>query len=167
MVTHDQEQALAMANRIAVMRDGKVEQVGTVGELMLRPKNVFVAQFVGSPPMNILRGQVEEGRLWLRGASEALSLPAAQRHLKGGPVLVGIRPEHLRVERGGPLRVRVVQIEPLFGQRAQVVYGELVDQSLVAQLPATIEVQRQRALELTASPEDLRFFDPKDQARLR
>ena len=100
-VTHDQIEAMTMADRIVVLRDGRIEQVGTPSELYSQPDNIFVAGFIGSPRMNLLSGQVqqadgEEVSVALDGAEGlALTLSRPNRRLQpGDPVTVGIRPEH-------------------------------------------------------------------------
>ena len=105
-VTHDQTEAMTMADRIVVLRDGHIEQVGAPLDLYHRPRNAFVAGFLGSPKMNLLAGTVrsaEGGRVSLEcggGATvEARVEPGSLR--AGAKATVGIRPEHLAVGRGG------------------------------------------------------------------
>jgi multiple sugar transport system ATP-binding protein len=101
LVTHDQTEATAMADRIAVMENGELRQVGTAEDLYERPANLFVAQFIGEPPMNVLRGGVEmhEGAfvLWGEGwrASPSASLSRTLTRFADREILVGIRPEHV------------------------------------------------------------------------
>ncbi|TDC13378.1 ABC transporter ATP-binding protein, partial [Streptomyces sp. 8K308] len=97
-VTHDQAEALALADRIAVLSDGRVRQVGTPTEVFRRPANTFVASFIGSTPMNLLAGTVtEDGRVLVGEAR----LPAPPAHLPAGtPVVYGIRPEYVRLAPG-------------------------------------------------------------------
>ncbi|MFJ5266131.1 ABC transporter ATP-binding protein [Streptomyces sp. NPDC088387] len=119
LVTHDQEEALSLADRIAVMKDGVVQQLGTPYEIYDSPANVFVADFVGEPAINLLPGIVDgEGRARLSAAVHvALPVPVAEGH----EVLVGIRPEDLRLTTGasdstgtaGTLPARVRAHEPL------------------------------------------------------
>ena len=90
-VTHDQVEAMTMGTRVAVMSRGRVEQVGTPQEVYARPATAFVAQFIGTPPMNLLPAGV----------------------LEPGEVIVGVRPEHLDLVPGGPLRARVELVERL------------------------------------------------------
>src|SRR6266850_761719 len=90
-VTHDQVEAMTMGHRIAVMRAGKLQQVGTPLEVYDRPANAFVAQFIGTPPMNLVQASVDGGML--RASSFALRLPFPIED--GRRVIVGIRPEHL------------------------------------------------------------------------
>jgi multiple sugar transport system ATP-binding protein len=96
-VTHDQTEAMTLGDRVAVMRAGVIQQVGTPEELYQRPRNLFVAGFIGSPAMNFLPGTLEDGRL--RTALGDVELPAevAAKVRRAGPgrdLIVGIRPEH-------------------------------------------------------------------------
>jgi multiple sugar transport system ATP-binding protein len=110
-VTHDQVEAMTMADKIVVMQDGRVEQIGAPLELFDRPANVFVAGFIGSPSMNMLKGTVAGGD----GQSvslEGVTLPVAGAHnvANGQPVLFGIRPEHLELASDGfPAQISVVE----------------------------------------------------------
>ena len=103
IVTHDQTEAMAMADRVAVMDRGVLQQVGTADDLYERPANLFVAQFIGEPPMNLLPGRIERrgARLMLESEAGQLALPSASADgvalALGVPVIVGIRPEHLRL----------------------------------------------------------------------
>ncbi|HEV7276610.1 MAG TPA: sn-glycerol-3-phosphate ABC transporter ATP-binding protein UgpC [Devosiaceae bacterium] len=108
-VTHDQIEAMTMADRIVVMRDGVVEQIGSPIELYDHPRNVFVAGFIGSPSMNILKGTLTAGGFQL---DEGTLLPVASGAggSDGQPALYGIRPEHFRLDDAGvPLKVDVVE----------------------------------------------------------
>jgi len=110
-VTHDQVEAMTMADRIAVMHRGKLQQLASPAEIYARPANLFVATFCGSPPMNILSGEIADGAF--RHAAGSLPLPAA-RH--AGPVKLGFRPEHAAlVEPGasGSLAGEIYVVEPL------------------------------------------------------
>ncbi|HEY5797994.1 MAG TPA: sn-glycerol-3-phosphate ABC transporter ATP-binding protein UgpC [Bosea sp. (in: a-proteobacteria)] len=107
-VTHDQIEAMTMADKIVVMHDGIVEQVGAPLELYNNPANMFVAGFIGSPAMNFLKGSCERGRFLLEDGS-ALPLPPNLGHLSSGAVY-GVRPEHLiRGDEGLALTVAVVE----------------------------------------------------------
>jgi multiple sugar transport system ATP-binding protein len=99
-VTHDQIEAMTMGTKIALMRDGVVQQFGTPREIYLDPANTFVARFIGTPPMNLIEARLERGSL--RIGERTFSLPA---HLAGAasgdqPVLVGIRPNSLTIVYG-------------------------------------------------------------------
>ena len=106
-VTHDQVEAMTMGHRIAVMRAGKLQQVGTPLEVYERPANVFVAQFIGTPPMNLVQATVSDSTL--RASSFALPLPFPLE--EGRRVVVGIRPEHLG--RGAAIAATVDIVEPI------------------------------------------------------
>lgn len=112
-VTHDQIEAMTMADRIVVMRDGHVEQIGTPLDLYDSPANLFVAGFIGSPGMNFISGKISEtGPVEFIGACESrlpiASLGAASR---GQEVIYGIRPEHFLINQGG-IRATVSLVEP-------------------------------------------------------
>jgi multiple sugar transport system ATP-binding protein len=114
-VTHDQAEALAMAHRMAVMDHGVVRQVGTPVEVFQHPANLFVAQFTGSTPMNLLPARVEKGALALAG--RRLPLPKGSHRLREGDrVTVGVRPEYMELsatERHDGLPGRVAVVENL------------------------------------------------------
>ena len=107
-VTHDQIEAMTMADRIVVMHDGVIEQIGTPLELFDRPGNLFVAQFIGSPAMNVFKGRVAEGMV--QGLGARWPLPPDVRVAEGREVHYGIRPTDLRLAAQGiPARVLVVE----------------------------------------------------------
>ena len=111
-VTHDQIEAMTMADRIVVMHDGLVEQIGAPLELYDRPQNLFVAGFIGSPAMNFIKGAIRSnGRLEFEGANGVrLPLLAAPAGSAGSPVIYGIRPEHfVLAEDGAEAEVQVVE----------------------------------------------------------
>ncbi|AYG69958.1 MULTISPECIES: sn-glycerol-3-phosphate ABC transporter ATP-binding protein UgpC [unclassified Rhizobium] len=112
-VTHDQIEAMTMADRIVVMRDGYVEQIGSPLELYDRPANLFVAGFIGSPGMNLIRGKVStDGPLeFIADGGERLPLPPKLDLTRGAEVVYGIRPENISIGEGG-IDAEVVVIEP-------------------------------------------------------
>jgi len=109
-VTHDQVEAMTMADRIAVMNEGRIEQLGAPLDLYDRPANLFVAQFIGSPAMNIFDGVLSNGTVEALGSRWPVS-PAA-RGADGQAVKYGIRPEHLQLGRDG-VPAEVVVVEPM------------------------------------------------------
>ncbi len=110
-VTHDQTEAMTLADRIVIMRDGKVQQIGSPLEVYDRPANAFVAGFIGSPEMNLIEAEVAGGRLVL---SDGVYLPAPSG-AADGPVLAGVRPEALVPTPGGA-SLQVQGIEQLGSQ---------------------------------------------------
>ena len=165
-VTHDQTEALALGDRIAVMRRGQIDQVGTYSELYERPGNAYVAGFLGSPPMNLFPAEVSEGQLRAEGLQAPLP-PRWRRHVSTGQaVLVGLRPEHLRYDPQSDFRPPVEVLAPIFSQRIQLAYFMLGDRRLVAQIPGEVRIQPGDPLPLAASAEDLHLFDPETETRL-
>jgi multiple sugar transport system ATP-binding protein len=110
-VTHDQTEAMTMADLIAVLREGHLQQVGSPTDLYARPANLFVAQFCGSPPMNVLDGVIEDREF----RHEAGAIPVADANGRG-PAKLGFRPEHAELVEGGTpnaLRGEIYVVEPL------------------------------------------------------
>jgi multiple sugar transport system ATP-binding protein len=96
LVTHDQSEALALADRMAVMELGKIRQLGSPAEFFHRPANLFVAAFIGSTPMNLLRGKIQDGKVQIGSAQ--MTIPAsAKSAVDGLEVVFGVRPEYLQV----------------------------------------------------------------------
>jgi multiple sugar transport system ATP-binding protein len=174
-VTHDQVEAMTMGTRIAVMKDGRLQQVGPPLEVYRRPANLFVASFIGTLPMNLLPARVGAGgRLVASGFSvelpAALVSPAALR--EGSAVMLGVRPEDLResdpgapAAGSGRLPVRVEVCEPL--GREIVVHGRCGDDPLVSVLHGGDVVPAPGSvLELTMSWDRAHLFDPVTQRRI-
>jgi lactose/L-arabinose transport system ATP-binding protein len=134
-VTHDQEEAMTLADRIVVMRGGLIEQVGSPMEIYANPASYFVADFFGSPSMNLIGGEVVHagGAARFRSPSFDLALPARFANVPGGPVTLGIRPEHVGLAPDGPgdtsLPVRL--IEPL-GKDTLLYFNDGTERALVA-----------------------------------
>jgi len=113
-VTHDQVEAMTLGDRLAVMRAGKLQQLGTPQDVYERPTNVFVAHFIGSPPMNLLKATVAAGR------AQAGDLAVALPHVPEGPCIIGIRPDSLLPAQGddapAALDFDIEVVEPLGGE---------------------------------------------------
>jgi len=107
-VTHDQVEAMTMADRIAVMNEGRIEQLGEPLELYDRPANLFVAQFIGSPAMNVFEGVVANGGVQALGSL----WPCQARAPEGLRVTYGIRPEHLTLQSAG-VAAQIEIVEPM------------------------------------------------------
>jgi multiple sugar transport system ATP-binding protein len=108
-VTHDQVEAMTMADRIVVMQDGRVEQIGSPLALYDRPDNLFVAQFIGSPAMNVFEGTFKDGKVESLGARWPVS---GARASDGQRVIYGIRPEHMDFGNSD-IPAEVVVVEPM------------------------------------------------------
>jgi ABC-type sugar transport system ATPase subunit len=161
-VTHDQTEAMTLANRIVIMRDGHVQQIGSPLEVYDRPANAFVAGFIGSPEMNLMPAQAEGDRLHL---GEGLSLPAPAGTAPGA-LSLGIRPEALQLVPPGraeslPLRIdgieqlgsQTLYVGALGAHRVRVMTGRRDDIALGAQVA------------VAAPPAALHLFDRDSGAR--
>ncbi|CAO3354585.1 sn-glycerol-3-phosphate import ATP-binding protein UgpC [Azospirillum sp. A26] len=161
-VTHDQVEAMTLADRILVMNHGVAEQIGTPLEVYQRPASLFVAGFIGSPPMNVLDGRIDDrGEAVLLPGGQRLALPQARPTDAGRPVKLGIRPEHMAIAAegvSGGFSIEVELVEALGADT--VVYGRLPDgESLLVRM-AGIPTVRERD-RLTVTPQDgaLHLFD--------
>ena len=114
-VTHDQEEAMSISDRIVVMKEGVVQQIGKPQEVYDDPVNLFVAKFLGTPPINVFRGEIREGMLMLGGAAV---LPVGE--ISDRPVTVGIRPEGFVLDGDGPLACTLDRVE-VMGRDVSVV----------------------------------------------
>ncbi|WP_404402116.1 ABC transporter ATP-binding protein [Pelagibacterium halotolerans] len=165
-VTHDQMEAMTMADRIVVMRDGRIEQAGTPLELYDNPANSFVASFIGSPSMNLIDGAVvEDGNgVAMRdacGTHWPLS-EAARAHL-GRPVQLGLRPEHIRTAEGGTPGT-LVNLEPTGSEtHLQVQVG---DQPIMVVLHDRFLAPIGSTVDLAIDPDSAKLFDPETGGRL-
>src|SRR5205085_10829793 len=114
-VTHDQLEAMAMADTIALMNDGVVEQLGPPQDLYDRPASVFAAGFIGSPPMNFIpfRGQLNPGDRSVHAGEAAVEIPEAREGTAETDLMLGARPEHVRLSANSLLRASVVEAEYL------------------------------------------------------
>lgn len=151
-----------MANRIVVMNDGVIQQVGPPLELYDRPANIFVAGFIGSPTMNFFDATVEKISARLADGS-LLALPASAAITEGRKVVIGIRPEHLHFSSSG-IAATVTVVEPL-GMSTQVTLegvGERVT-LLTLERPKLAPGDRQT---LTAGTDDIHVFDRESGLRL-
>ena len=166
-VTHDQIEAMTMADKIVVMKDGVVEQTGGPLDLYDHPANTFVAGFIGSPAMNLLPGTVQRQG----GALEAVfadgsRLPLAQSaglH-EGQAILYGIRPEHFAVGSAGGLAVEVVVVEPT-GADTQI-YCRFVDQEVTATIRDRTNVRAGERITLVPDAGRAHLFDAASGKRL-
>jgi multiple sugar transport system ATP-binding protein len=169
-VTHDQVEAMTMGSRIAVMNVGKIQQLGTPQEIYDRPENLFVAGFVGTPPMNFFPARLQDGRAVASAFS--IPLPAARtRAPSGGPeVLLGIRPENLLTSRSEargetaaiPFSVEIV--EPLGD--AVLVHGRVGDVDAVAKLLPHDAPRPEERVDLRVELEKMHVFDAATKQRI-
>ena len=169
-VTHDQVEAMTMGHRIAVMKEGRIQQVGTPLEVYDRPANVFVAQFIGTPPMNFFDAVVEDGRL--QAGRFSLPVPATHRAAvrAGQKIRAGVRPENLvppdREARGetAPLEATVEMVEPV-GHQA-IVHGRAGDDLLVASFDVHRMPKFGETVAMRVELDAMHLFDAGTEARL-
>jgi multiple sugar transport system ATP-binding protein len=167
-VTHDQVEAMTMGHRMAVMKEGKIQQIGTPLEVYEKPATLFVAQFIGTPPMNFFRATANDGRL--DAATFTLPLPMGHPVANSEKVWVGVRPENLlpasESGRGATARVQGVVdlVEPL-GHQA-IVHTRLGDDVLVAAFDSHQMPKVGETIDLVVELDALHLFDAATEARL-
>ena len=166
-VTHDQVEAMTLAQRMIVMNAGRMEQVGTPEEVYHRPATTFVASFIGSPPMNLISG-VADGSRFTVGA-QALNLPVAAP--RSGALIMGLRPEHAVLvpaaqadgRSGWPMKVEA--LEMLGAER--LVYGQLGAGLFTLRIDATLQPPKPGdVVSVRAQPEHLHWYDASTQQRV-
>ncbi|ANT48525.1 sn-glycerol-3-phosphate ABC transporter ATP-binding protein UgpC [Mesorhizobium amorphae] len=165
-VTHDQVEAMTLADRLVVMNGGRVEQVGTPSEIYSRPASRFVATFVGAPAMNMLEGEVTLDGLSLLGGSRRLAVSRASLPV-GSKVAVGIRPEAVRLVAPGTtgaLNASVDLVEELGAGR--VVYVDLDGAAFSVMTSEAVHPAPGSAVGLQFSEADLHFFSSETGSRL-
>ena len=167
-VTHDQIEAVTVANRVAILRDGRLQQLGTPKQIYDAPANLFVAQFIGTPPMNILRGRFTSGSgaPVVEAGDSQVPVPSGlmTRLEEGQPVAVGLRPEHLRPSRDGAISMDFKAAEWL-GHEC-LVRGEIERQPVVLRLVGMRPQDAQSAVRLAVDPASVHLFDPESSERL-
>jgi multiple sugar transport system ATP-binding protein len=161
-VTHDQAEAMSLGDRVAVMRDGRVSQIGSPIEVYAHPRDRFVGSFLGAPPMNFFPATVEgpaEG-IFLRVGEQALAAPEFLKRYVGSPVLVGVRAENIEVDTApspGRLRARVDVVEPTGA--AVLLTVRVAEYELKVQAPQAFQAKPDSDVWLHCAPESLRLFD--------
>jgi len=162
-VTHDQVEAMTLADRLIVMRDGLVEQVGTPAEVYHHPKTEFVAGFIGSPPMNFVACTVDnDGHHAVLGDGQRFALNGSSQNApRGRSVNLGVRPEHFEIAHkdavGEALKLRLEFIEELGATR--LVHGDLAGQRVV--VSTNLEVDHVQVVDshIAVLPKELTLFD--------
>jgi sn-glycerol 3-phosphate transport system ATP-binding protein len=155
-VTHDQVEAMTLAERMIVMNAGRMEQIGTPDEVYHAPATTFVAAFIGSPPMNLLKGHADGTRFASAGQTLALPAPAP----RAGELILGVRPEHAELNRDGAAgwSMKVEALEMLGAER--LVYGSVGDTLFTVRIDATVAPPKSGdVVSLQVAPEHLHWFD--------
>jgi len=173
-VTHDQVEAMTLGDRVVVMKDGVVQQVGEPLELYNRPANRFVAGFIGSPAMNFAKVGVaeENGAIYAVGEGLRLTLPAALaarlRSYVGEEVTLGIRPEDLLLDGGGADGLSFGAVVEVIEQLGSEILLDVKvgSGSMVAAVEPTVKAKVHEQLSLAVNPERLHFFDSHSEAAI-
>jgi multiple sugar transport system ATP-binding protein len=167
-VTHDQVEAMTMADRIAIMRQGKLQQVGKPSEIFHKPANIFVAGFIGTPSMNIIGGNLIErkGLLCLDAGAFVIPVPRTYRKLASRfkRIMVGFRPQHVEVglqKDKGFLEGVLLGVERLGTEMfGHLVYG---DQEVILMLPPDLEVNSGDTIYWAPKSDKMYLFDAETQ----
>jgi multiple sugar transport system ATP-binding protein len=164
-VTHDQIEAMSMGDKIGVLNNGQLVQVGTPNEIYNNPLNTFVARAVGSPPMNLLDGQLVDGRAVV--APNVFELPLTGRtvQVEGRKLIFGIRPEDLYLESGAPVEARVHDIENHGVEKILTLRSG--DTVLRATVPAKTNVAFEEPVRFAWNPDKVVLFDGGSGISLR
>ena len=174
-VTHDQVEALSMGDRIVVMRNGRIQQIGSPTELYEQPKNTYVASFIGSPPMNFLEGRVEGNRIVLPAEQTTLAINGGVRQALAGvstlEITVGVRPEHLVLsdQPAGAdafsIAGAVDTVEPL-GHTTLVRAKMASGRQLSVLLAGKVRLKEGQTVHATFAPSHVYLFDRKSEQSL-
>ena len=162
-VTHDQVEAMTLAQRIIVMSAGRVEQIGTPREIYERPATTFVAGFIGAPPMNLLAGRVGADGASFVGGAGTIPLPQAVPQLAGRAAILGLRPEQLR-PGGERLRIVVEMVEALGADH--LIHGRLGSENVVVRAGPDLFAAPESELGLDFPAEAMHWFDAESGKRL-
>ena len=158
-VTHDQLEAMSMADQIAVMNKGRVEQIGSPQEIYDRPATMFVADFIGSPPMNFLRFEdgLKTGDQSINFHDANIGVPEIREDRAAAPLVLGVRPEHIRFVDAAPVRGDVFGAEYL--GTTQIVTVDTEHGRVAARLPSAASVRIGERVGLEFNTERLALFD--------
>ncbi|HOA63461.1 MAG: sn-glycerol-3-phosphate ABC transporter ATP-binding protein UgpC [Acholeplasmataceae bacterium] len=180
-VTHDQVEAMTMASRIVVMKDGYIQQVGTPKEIYDNPDNMFVGGFIGTPPMNFIEGRVTANGYFECGNHKLgvsrLRVPEAKVKMLNDlrfleePIILGIRPEDIHDEfivldtyKESKVKIKV-DVAELLGAET-LIYATLHGQDLVAKISARVDIHMGDEVELAFDMNKCHFFDPQTERRI-
>jgi len=164
-VTHDQVEAMTLADRVILLNGGNIEQIGTPDALYDTPASTFVATFIGAPSMNLLEGTVDAGGSALQLAHGSVPLPRSLPALAGRAVVLGVRPEHLRAEEGtAAWNIAVQSVEKLGADNH--VHGRLAGVPVTVRVAHTVCPAPGSGLPVRPDAAKLHLFDPVTRRRL-
>ena len=161
-VTHDQSEAMNLADRIVIMKDGSIQQVGKPNEIFNNPKNLFVASFIGTPPMNLINATYESGNLSIEGNSFPI-----EQVLKYGDIVIGIRPDKLSYNpiKGGIKIPVICDYCELLGHDYYG-YAFIGEQRICVKLPNKVKIEPEQQFDIYFNLESLFFFDKESGERI-
>ncbi len=168
-VTHDQVEAMTLAHRMIVMNGGVAEQVGTPQEVYDKPATMFVANFIGSPPMNLLQGRVVEGGRAFEHAGGRVALPAVFAELDGRELVLGVRPEHVRLMPATSAdALALFDVDTVEGLGPDyLVHGRMLGQNVVFREDRESFIpQAGEKAAMTFAAKGIHWFDPKTKKRI-
>lgn len=175
-VTHDQTEAMTMATRLVVMKDGVIQQVGAPKEVYEKPENVFVGGFIGSPAMNFLNGKIEDGK-FVTGKTSIAIPEGKMKTLReqgyvGKEIILGIRPEDIHDEpvfieasQGTKIHVKI-DVSELTGAETML-YSSIEGQDFVARVDSRSDIKPGQTLDLAFDLNKAHFFDVTTESRIR
>ncbi|MGD6777139.1 MULTISPECIES: ABC transporter ATP-binding protein [Bacillaceae] len=175
-VTHDQTEAMTMATRLVVMKDGIIQQLGSPKEVYENPENVFVGGFIGSPAMNFFNGKLEDGNFII--GDQKITVPEGKMKVLrdqgyvGKEVILGIRPEDIHDEpvfiesSVGSTITAVIEVSELLGAESML-YSQIHGQDFVARVDSRTDVKPQQSLQLALDMNKCHFFDLETESRIR
>ncbi|GLB58767.1 ABC transporter ATP-binding protein [Cytobacillus sp. NCCP-133] len=175
-VTHDQTEAMTMATRLVVMKDGIIQQVGAPKEVYEKPENVFVGGFIGSPAMNFFNGKLEDGKFVV--SQTQITVPGGKMKVLrdqsyvGKDIILGIRPEDIHDEpvfidasSGSKINARI-DVSELTGAETMI-YSSIEGQDFVARVDSRTDINPGQNLELAFDMNKAHFFDAQTESRIR
>lgn len=173
-VTHDQIEALTLADRIIIMKDGRIQQIATPYEIYTNPANLFVANFIGTPPMNVFSVKLSsEGRLFLgNNTIDIATHPAFQslkaKHYFGKEITLGVRPEHIRLDQACQLDqafLTTIDVYELLGSEA-LVHFNIGESKVIAKIEQVQPIQAHDTVCYAFEIEHMYFFDSSTGERI-
>ena len=162
-VTHDQIEAMTLADRVAVMHEGRIQQLGTPNEIYNDPENIFVAGFIGSPAMNLLEGRLEDGIFVTDGGREIIRAGHGDR----AKAVLGIRPEDIEVAPNSEETVQAVTYATENTGESVLVTAQLGKQRLTCKGNRYLQAAINEPVRLQINPERTYLFDPESGDRMR
>ncbi len=165
-VTHDQIEAMTLADRVVVMNSGVIEQIGTPLELYDQPETLFVAGFIGSPAMNLLTGVIDTvsgSPVFRSGDGSVWPIPATPKAEPGRKVIYGIRPEQITLGKGG-LHLQVNVVEPTGAET--LINARIGSEQILAQFHQRLDVKPEQTIEIEVDPAQVHLFDADSGIRL-